>query len=110
MHPHFLREQVALASVARAAGREHVVPRVTAAARQRDQVVAREALTVAQLDLVAAAELAAVVVAGEQEGVRHLTPKAAGGGPHLDPPGEPRPPGLQAVGRPPRAPRAPAAL
>src|SRR3989454_11156992 len=57
-------------------------------AGQRDEVVPRQALPVPQLLLVPAAELAAVVVAGEEERVRDLTAEAAGGGNELDEAGD----------------------
>ena len=55
---------------------DDVRPLVRAAARDRDQVVARERLARLELDRRAAAVLAAVVIAREQEGVRHLPAEA----------------------------------
>src|SRR2546428_8520545 len=74
-----LGKGVPLARVAARAGRQDVSPAVGATAGQRDEVVPRQALPVPQLLLVPAAELAAVVVAGEEERVRDLTAEAAGG-------------------------------
>src|SRR5437667_605057 len=77
MHAHLLRQEIALARVAARAGREDVGPGVRAAARQRHQMIAREALALPQLRLRATTELAAVVVAGEQERVGDLATEAA---------------------------------
>src|SRR5260370_25093528 len=77
MHAHFLRQEIALARVAARARREDVGPGVRAAARQRHEMIAREALALPQLRLRTAAELAAVVVAGEQECVGDLAAEAA---------------------------------
>src|SRR2546425_10975113 len=74
-----LGKEVPLARVAARAGRQDVSPAVGTTAGQRDEVVPRQALPVPQLLLVPAAELAAVVVAGEEERVRDLTAEAAGG-------------------------------
>src|SRR5256884_10011453 len=77
MHPGLFRQEVALAGVAGAARRQHVGPRVRPAARQRHQMIPRQALAVAQLRLATTAELAAVVVAGEQERVGDLEAEPA---------------------------------
>src|SRR2546422_11396510 len=79
VHARLLRKEVPLARVAARAGRQDVSPAVGATAGQRDEVVPRQALPVPQFLLVPAAELAAVVVAGEEERVRDLTAEAAGG-------------------------------
>src|SRR2546422_8631743 len=79
VHARLLGKEVPLARVAARAGRQDVSPAVGATAGQRDEVVPRQALPVPQLLLVPAAELAAVVVAGEEERVRDLTAEAAGG-------------------------------
>src|SRR5881396_772670 len=76
VHPRLFRQQVALARVAGAAGRQDVGPGVRATARQRDEMVAGEALPLLELQVVAAAELALVLVAGEQEGVGDLPAEA----------------------------------
>src|SRR3989442_13878127 len=78
MHPSLIGEEVALAGVAAGEGREHVGPAVRAPAGQRHQVVAREALARPQLPRRPPAELAAVVVAREEEGVGDLAAEAAG--------------------------------
>src|SRR2546425_2716436 len=78
VHARLLGKEVPLARVAARAGRQDVSPAVGATAGQRDEVVPRQALPVPQLLLVPAAELAAVVVAGEEERVRDLTAEAAG--------------------------------
>src|SRR5256886_9194929 len=80
VHARLLGKEVPLARVAARAGRQDVSPAVGATAGQRDEVVPRQALPVPQLLLVPAAELAAGVVAGEEERVRDLTAEAAGGG------------------------------
>src|SRR2546425_13298920 len=77
MHAHFLGQQVPLAGIAARAGGQDVRPGVRAASRQGNEMVARQALALAQLLLRAAAELAAVVVAGKQEGVGVLAAEAA---------------------------------
>src|SRR2546425_3548055 len=84
VHARLLGKEVPLARVAARAGRQDVSPAVGATAGQRDEVVPRQALPVPQLLLVPAAELAAVVVAGEEERVRDLTAEAAGDGNELD--------------------------
>src|SRR5256712_6501135 len=83
-----LGKGVPLARVAARAGRQDVSPAVGATAGQRDEVVPRQALPVPQFLLVPAAELAAVVVAGEEERVRDLTAEAAGGVNELDEAGD----------------------
>src|SRR3989454_9998357 len=84
VHARLLGKEVPLARVAARAGRQDVSPAVGATAGQRDEVVPRQALPVPQFLLVPAAELAAVVVAGEEERVRDLTAEAAGDGNELD--------------------------
>src|SRR2546428_13241558 len=84
VHARLLGKEVPLARVAARAGRQDVSPAVGATAGQRDEVVPRQALPVPQLLLVTAADLAAVVVAGEEERVRDLTAEAAGDVNELD--------------------------
>src|SRR3989442_7802983 len=80
VHARLLGKEVPLARVAARAGRQDVSPAVGATAGQRDEVVPRQALPVPQFLLVPGVpELAAVVVAGEEERVRDLTAEAAGG-------------------------------
>src|SRR5215467_10369038 len=81
MHPDFLGKPIALARVARATRRDDVRPVVRAAARERDQMVARERLSVLELRDVPAAVLATIMIAREQEGVRHLSAETPG---HVD--------------------------
>src|SRR3989441_5197772 len=93
VHARLLGKEVPLARVAARAGRQDVSPAVGATAGQRDEVVPRQALPVPQLLLVPAAELAAVVVAGEEERVRDLTAEAAGDVNELDEADDGRGPG-----------------
>src|SRR6266850_5688046 len=77
MHPDFLGQQVPLAGIAARARRQDVVPGVRAATGQGHEVIARKALALPQLLLRTAAELAAVVIASEQERVGDLAAEAA---------------------------------
>ena len=86
MHPDLVRQTVRLAGVARTACRNDVRPVVRSAARQRNEMVARQRLARLELDLKTAAILAAVAIAREEEGVRHLAAETAG---HVDEPRQP---------------------
>src|SRR5258706_1969255 len=70
-HAGLLRQAVALAAVAMAAGRDHVHPGVAPAARERLDVVARQA-EIAELAAAVAAHVA--VAAGELPGVERRGP------------------------------------
>src|SRR5580765_3210112 len=76
MHPDLLGKAVALARIAGTARRHHVRPIIRATARQRNEVVARERLAVLELRDVSPAVLAPIMVAREQERVRHLPAEA----------------------------------
>ena len=76
VHADLLGETVALARVARAARRDDVRPVIRATARERHQVVARQRFTGLELREVTAAILAAIVIAREEERVRHLAAEA----------------------------------
>src|SRR4051812_8191524 len=78
VHTALLRQMISLAGIAGAARGHHVGPVVVASPRERDQVIPSQALPVPQLQLASVAILAAVEVAGEQEGVGDLAAKAAG--------------------------------
>ena len=77
MHPALVQEMVGLARVAGGAGGDDVGPDVEPAARDGDHMVAREGLAWTQLILGAPAVHAAIAVAREEEGVRHLPAEAA---------------------------------
>src|SRR4051812_14700971 len=76
MHADLVRQTVPLARVAGRAGSDDVRPVVRAAAGDRDDVVTRERLARPELDRRTAAILAAVVIAREEERVRHLPTKS----------------------------------
>jgi len=73
VHPDFLWKPVSFARVARAARRDDVRPVVRPSARERHEVIARERLARLELRDVASTVLAAIVIAREQERVRHLS-------------------------------------
>src|SRR5918994_1514086 len=78
IHAAFHRQAVALPRVALGARRDHVVPGVRAAARERLDVVAGEAVAAPEVVAVLRAVLAAVVIAGEEDRVRHVLAQTAG--------------------------------
>src|ERR687898_386374 len=78
IHAAFHRQAVALPRVALGARRHHVVPGVRAAARDRLDVVAGQAVTATEVASVSRAVLTAVVIAGEEDRVRHVLAQAAG--------------------------------
>src|SRR5215217_3449326 len=78
VHAALHRQAVALPRVALGARRNHVVPGVRAAARDRLDVVAGQAVTATEVVSVSRAVLAAVVIAGEEDRVRHVLAQAAG--------------------------------
>src|SRR5215213_6064268 len=71
-------QAVALPSVALGARRHHVVPGVRAAPRDRLDVVSGQAVTATEVVAVPRAVLATVVIAGEEDRVRHVLAQAAG--------------------------------
>jgi len=73
VHPDFLWKPVSFARVARAARGDDVRPVVRPSARERHEVIARERLARLELRDVASTVLAAIVIAREQERVRHLS-------------------------------------
>src|SRR5678810_681208 len=85
VHPDLFGETVALACIAGAARGDDVRPVVRAAARERDQVVTRQRFAGLELREMTAAVLAAIVIAREEERVRHLPAEAAR---HVDELGE----------------------
>src|SRR5215217_6026540 len=78
VHAAFHRQAVALPSVALGARRHHVVPGVRAAPRDRLDVVSGQAVTATEVVAVPRAVLATVVIAGEEDRVRHVLAQAAG--------------------------------
>src|SRR5215210_5230105 len=78
VHTALHRQAVALPRVALGAGGHDVVPGVRAAARDRLDVVAGQAVAASEVVPVPGAVLAAVVVAGEEDSVRHVLAQAAG--------------------------------
>src|SRR5919112_4422376 len=76
VHAALHREAVALSRVALGAGRHHVVPGVLAAAREGLHVVAGQALAAVEGVAGLAAVLAPIVVSGEEDRVRHMSPQA----------------------------------
>src|ERR687897_2313532 len=78
VHAAFHRQAVALPGVALGACGNDVVPGVRAAARERLDVVAGQPVAAPEVVAVARAVLATVVVAGEEDRVRHVLAQAAG--------------------------------
>src|ERR671913_1303583 len=78
VHAAFHRQAVALPRVALGARRHHVIPGVRAAARDRLDVVAGQPVAATEVVSVSRAVLAAVVIAGEEDRVRHVLAQAAG--------------------------------
>src|SRR5581483_2944007 len=91
MHPDLLRQAVGLPSIARPTRRNDVRPIVRPTARERDEMVARQRLARLELRRGAAAVLAAVAIAREEEGVRHLATETAGHMNELHEPNDDRP-------------------
>src|ERR671910_3574223 len=78
VHAAFHRKAVTLPRVALGARRHDVVPGVRAAARDRLDVVAGQTVAASEVVSVLRAVLATVVIAGEQDRVRHVLAQAAG--------------------------------
>src|SRR5918994_873215 len=78
VHAAFHRQAVALSGVALGACGNDVIPGVRAAARERLDVVAGQPVAAPEVVAVARAVLATVVVAGEEDRVRHVLAQAAG--------------------------------
>src|SRR5215212_6918431 len=78
VHAAFHRQAVALPRVALGARRHDVIPGVRAAARDRLDVVAGKAGAATQVAPVPRAVLATIVIAGEEDRVRHVLAQAAG--------------------------------
>src|SRR5918993_3158528 len=78
VHAAFHRQAVALPRVALGARRHDVVPGVRAAARDRLDVVAGQTVAASEVVSVLRAVLATVVIAGEEDRVRHVLAQAAG--------------------------------
>src|SRR5436190_17675862 len=77
MHPDLLRKTIALPRVAGTARSDDVGPVVRSTTRQRYEVIARERFARLELGHVAAAVLTAVLIAREEERVRHVAPEPA---------------------------------